>query len=327
MPSRELDGRLAGVQKRRKHFRRKQRYADAFRAAGYDTLADSLSACETTESLVGCTHCGKSWWVLTRCRQRVCPLCSYRTSQARGDYLLAMTKHMQHPKLLTLTMPLWRGDPGEGIDALRAHIRTIRKTKVFKPVVGGAYQIELKRKEGGWHIHVHMLLDAPFMPYKQIFATWRQILGHKAPQVDIRSAPTEEARKYVCKYPSKSASFDTNPDDIVAWYEATKGKRLFATFGAWYNAKIEELDPTQERPQPEFPCRFCGHVGGIFYARDGPFIFGGELWDKVAHNFTQGGAIARNLDDVQALIADAPRVPEARPLTNQGTREEDHGPI
>jgi hypothetical protein len=233
MPQRARNTSLKGIEARRKHFLRKRAYADAFAARGYDDIARNLRTCEETESLVGCQHCGHSWWVTTRCRSRVCPLCSYHESKKRAKYLKAMTANMQHPKLVTLTIDLWQGDPREGIKYLRKQVTRMRRSTLFKSVRGGAYQIELKQKPEGWHIHIHLLLDAPFIPYQRLFSTWKAITQQRYVSTDIRSAKTPEAREYVVKYPSKSASFDTHPEAIVDWYEATKGMRLFATFGTW----------------------------------------------------------------------------------------------
>ncbi len=209
---------------------------------------------------------------------------------------------MQHPKLVTLTKERWTGDPREGIKALRAQVLKIRRTSLFAAVKGGAYQIELKRKDDGRHIHIHLLLDAPYIPYQKLFTEWRRITKQKYVETDIRSAETEQARRYVVKYPSKSASFDTDPTVIVDWYEATKGLRLFATFGKWFNATISSLEPDTPLTTPGMPCPRCGERKTSFYVRDGPFYYGGELWTKVQSLFTPDGITFRDLVGVASIL-------------------------
>ena len=301
---------LPAVRKRRKHFARKRAYAEQFEAAGLPDVAQKLRDCQETEVLACCSHCGQSWWILNKCRLRVCPLCAYEVALLRGQFMLALTRNMQWPKLLTLTMPLWRYDPKEGISLLRESFAKLRKTKVFRPVVGGAYTIEVKVQDEGLHIHMHVLLDAPFLPYQRLFSAWKKILACEAPQVDIRAAPTEQARIYVAKYASKSASFDSAPDIIVRWYEATKGQRLFATFGKWYNAKIEELDKEVQPQTEKAHCPFCKTERTIFLARDGPYIYGHEEWQTVAGNFLRDGEWSRPIDGVDAEITDPIRPDE-----------------
>ena len=276
---------LTSLTRRKKHFIRKHRYAKAFLDAGYVKQALRLSQCQESQVLCCCQTCGKSWWVISKCKQRFCPLCSFELSRQRGDSLVWLCRAMQHPKLLTLTMPRWTGIPSEGIQFLRSHFNILRKHRAFAQVQGGAYQIELKEKEDGWHIHMHALLDAPFLPYQRLAAVWSDLINVSHAQVDIRAADTEEAKRYVAKYVSKTLDYASQSADIVAWYEATLNQRLFATFGTWYNVALDELDPEKPVFQPAHTCPYCGAEHTMFLARDGPFVYGGETWSTLRSYF------------------------------------------
>jgi len=304
-------GLLTGIRKRRKHFLRKRRYADAFAEESLHSVANQLYACQETQVLAACTSCGHNWYVINRCRLRVCPLCSYEVAKKRGEFLKYLTKDMHHPKMMTLTMPLWREHPRDGINTLRDAFNKLRRTTLFKNVRGGAYQIELKDKAEGWHIHMHVLLDAPFLPYQRVFSEWRKIIGHHAPQVDVRAASSDKAKEYVCKYAAKSADFDTTPESIVRWYEATKGQRLFATFGEWYNVTIEDLDKETDFSYTVATCPACEKEQTIFLARDGPFVHGGKEWAEIKHAFLRGCPEMREIEGANAEITD-PERPEER---------------
>lgn len=269
----------------KKHFVRKHNYIRAFEDADLLRVATALRQCRETLSLVCCKACHHSWYVVTRCHQRICPLCSYEVTIERAKFINAMTKSMKHPKLVTLTMPLWTHDPHIGIKLLRKYFSQLRKEKCMASVKGGAYQIELKQKEGGWHIHIHAIVDAPYIPYQLLFKSWKRITGANAPQTDIRAADSPEARSYVAKYAAKSAALDTHPESIVAWYLATKGERLFATFGSFYNATINSLETQIDKPEFVPGCPHCGVQGQCFHARDGPFIFGRDCWQDVKASF------------------------------------------
>ena len=164
---------------------------------------------------------------------------------------------------------------------LRQCFSKLRRSKVFRSVTGGCYQIEVKIKETGYHIHLHAIIDAPYIPRQHIYSRWCEILGRDQLQVDIRAATEEKQKEYVCKYAAKAADFDKNTSVIVEWYEATKGARLFSTFGKWYNVKLEQLNPLAEPEQKKPPCPRCGAIGATFLARDGPFIYGGDTWRSV----------------------------------------------
>lgn len=258
----------------------KNKISRALEARGHETAARNLDKCAETELLLICMNCAARKYVVYHCQSRICPVCSWSISRDRAHYADALLRQMKYPKFLTLTMPTWTGDPREGIKYLRQCFTKLREQKVWKPVVGGVYQIELKPKEEGWHIHVHILMDAPYLPKQKIFTAWKDILGTDYASIDIRACKTKEQRDYVTKYVAKAADFKGDAEAVVDWYEATKGSRLFATFGKWYNAKIEELlDPEEFKPfKPA--CENCGQTGHMFFARDGPWIFGRDRWNE-----------------------------------------------
>lgn len=255
-----------------------QRYAQEFEKQDWHELADKLKSCETTRTLCCCANCGKHWYVLTHCRHRICVLCSFKIAQERQKFLMYMTKGMQHPKLITLTMEAWTGEPRAGIKKLRDALTKLRRTQVWAMVKGGAYTIELIPKDDFWHIHVHLLVDAPFIPHQKLFSEWRECIQQHVPQVDIRSASSEKARKYIVKDASKNIVFYCDPEKIVDWFFATQNVRLFATFGTWYHAKIQEQLELEAFEEFEPACPFCGATHAVFYARDGPWTIGPEMW-------------------------------------------------
>ena len=259
--------------------RLKNAYAQEFE--NFDDLktAQALRDCEETKSLMICSSCEYKFYAVTHCRKRICPICSYRVALDRQHFLKSLCRKLKHPKLITLTMPAWKGDPRAGIKALRDSVAKIRRHKVFSGVLGGAYTIEVIPHPDYWHIHMHLLCDAPFIPYQKLFTAWRIILQVNHVEVDIRSAGSQEAQKYICKYVAKSGHGAAGIATIVLYSEAIKGIRLFGTFGSFYNAKIEDLDDEVPKKEWHSVCPRCGKTGTIFNARDGPFILGHDVWD------------------------------------------------
>jgi len=262
----------------------KNRVADVLLDRGYETQSTNLHKCSQTELLLCCESCGHSKYVVYHCGNRICPVCSWKVSRDRARYSEAMLQNMQYPKFITLTMPTWTRDPRDGIKFLRAAFTKLRGQKIWRPVVGGCYQIELKSKENGWHIHLHILMDAPYMPKEKIFSAWKKILGLDFVSIRVKACRTKAQRAYVVKYVSKNDDFHNDAEAAADWYEATKGTRLFGTFGTWYNAKIEELLNLDEKDVWKPACENCGDPDHMFFARDGPFIFGKE-WLEVCGTF------------------------------------------
>ncbi len=279
----------------------KNQLAAALVDNAHDTAGINISKCSQTELLLCCESCGYKKYVVYHCQARICPICSWNISRERARYADALLRQMKYPKFLTLTMRTWMGDPREGIKYLRQSFSKLRAQKLWRTVVGGCYQIELKPKGEGWHIHVHVLMDAPFIPKQKLFSAWREILNEKYVAIDIRACRTKAQRAYVTKYVSKNEDFHNDVNVAVEWYEATKGSRLFGTFGEWYNAKLEELLNPGEFEVWRPACENCGDENHMFFARDGPFIFGDD-WDD-RKNYLVG-----NLPMERPIEAAAPEV-------------------
>jgi len=192
-----------------------------------------------------------------------------------------MLRGMDHPKLMTLTMPTWTQNPRDGIRYIRRAWTKLRRHRSWKGVRGGAYQIELKPKPNGWHIHIHVVFDGPYIPRTTLFAVWAKLTHNRVPQVDIREAGDDRARVYVAKYAAKSAGFETGDAVIAQWYKATKGQRLFATFGRWYNKSLEEIADPDAPPLPPPACPFCKSQGTTYLIRDGPYVLGLETYREL----------------------------------------------
>jgi hypothetical protein len=208
--------------------------------------------------------------------------------------------------MITLTLPRWTQNPREGIKFIRRSFMQLRRSAFFKGVAGGAYQIELKPKHPGWHIHLHALIESPFMPYQKLFAAWRKILGRQHVEVDIRAAGTPKEREYICKYAAKSANFDANVDTVVEWYRATKGQRLFGTWGKWYNATLQELDPTLEKSRPPPACPFCHGEHCVMLARDGSFYYEPDAWRSIRNEIVDAEGYIRDIPGVKAILKGTP---------------------
>ena len=291
--------------RRKKHFHYKHRVAQEFKNAGLEELSHAIDECEEVQQLVLCTHCASAWYVPKFCRKRVCPLCSWKLAKERSYYIKLMTHGMKFPKMITLTMPTWTTNPRDGISYIRDAFSRLRRTKLFKNCKGGAYQIELKQKPNGWHIHIHAIIDAPFIPYQHIFSAWKTEIGHDCPQIQITAAGNDKMKEYVCKYVAKAGGFEHDLTGIVAWYKATRGIRLFGTFGEWFNATIEEMEDEDTPARPGPVCPFCGAVNTTYPARAGPAIYGYDDWQFFRDNFLRGVLYERPILWIKEMVRPA----------------------
>lgn len=181
-------------------------------------------------------------------------------------------------------MPRWKDKPREGIKFLRDAFQRLRKNKSLPELKGGCYTIEVVPKEDGYHIHMHIIVDANFIAQKRLMAAWGEIIEILCPSVDIRDASGGAAAKYVSKYVTKGLGKNATPAQFVDLWEAIRGSRLFALFGTWYRdaAKLETLMMGKDKPQAV--CPHCKAVGTCFDPRFGRQLFG-EFWDTLEGNF------------------------------------------
>jgi hypothetical protein len=168
---------------------------------------------------------------------------------------LESVEAIKRPKLLTLTL---RNVP----TLTRKYIRGLRKSftklmhrKWYKERVrGGLQTIEIVNKGNGWHVHMHVLLDAEYLPQKKIAKDWLEITGDSF-MVDIREAGTvKEGLKYCLKYLSKAPVLSGHEEE---YREAVKGLRLVQPFGSLYGDLVMRL--------PSVPCPECGSVRWIVW--------------------------------------------------------------
>jgi hypothetical protein len=141
-------------------------------------------------------------------------------------------------KLLTLSIEN-QNDLKTQVVLLQKSFRRLRQRSVWKAHVdGGATVIEVKRGDGGWHAHLHVLLEARYFAWSTLKANWEAVSGGFG--CHIKRIPPVAIVRYVTKYVTKS---DMKLPDQIAASDALKGTRLFQPFGAWHNAMLQIETP------------------------------------------------------------------------------------
>lgn len=181
------------------------------------------------------------------CKNRLCPYCSRKRSGKLLNQLSASIEKMKNPKLLTLTVKNTPKIDSEYFKWLRGCFSRLRRRKFFKDACsGGFYAIETtyNKESKEWHVHMHALIDSGYMSVedwidakgkmkKGLRSLWKEITGGSW-GVDIRQADYK-AGKEVLKYITKVADFVDYPERVDEYLAATKGSRLFHTFGNVHN--------------------------------------------------------------------------------------------
>lgn len=200
-------------------------------------------------------HCCNRLWVgrddegptifVSRCRQRMCPECERINSKILAHTLASRVDRWRSPKFLTLTMRPGDCSLREQITRILRAFNRLRTHSVWKQLVrGGIYVVEITRAKDRhhWHVHLHVLMDAEYVPHAWLSGRWAEITGGSK-VVYIEKADRNSA-KYLAKYLSKSAGERLEDWERWPFWEELHGKRLHAAFGD--EPKLSDGDGTEK---------------------------------------------------------------------------------
>lgn len=181
---------------------------------------------------------------LSRCRDRLCPLCASRRGQQAAWRTCSVVAKFNAPRFLTLTLAHRQETLREMFTRLHAYIKELRDQHFWRKAVwGGIFGFEVTRntKTGSWHCHVHAIIDGEFMPQAVLKAAWQKITGDSF-IVDIRAIPDRhKAARYISRYVAKPIDCSAwLPADLREYATAMHGRRLLQTFGNAHNVKADD---------------------------------------------------------------------------------------
>lgn len=191
----------------------------------------------------------------SRCRSRLCPLCGrLRAIQLKSD-LLPLTRQLDSPKLLTLTLKSSRRPLDVELTRLIRCFAKLRRTKLWKETYkNGMYVIEVtwNPKTQEWHPHVHAIVSGTWVAHSDLVTAWKKTTGDSF-IVDIRVAHSQTAAaNYLTQYVSKAQDASRVPTDRLSeWALALTNKRLVSTFGGLRKIVGEEESVESEPDDSE----------------------------------------------------------------------------
>jgi hypothetical protein len=156
-------------------------------------------------------------------------------------------KAMRAPKHLTLTLVNVPVLTRKFVRTMRGNFKKLMHRKFYREKVrGGLYVIEAVNKGKGWHVHLHVVIDARFLPQRKVSRDWKDLTGSSIVWITKtreRDAALRELLKYVMKRPTVSGREGE-------YNEALKGTRLVQPFGSIYDSLVLVVVPLK--------CERCG---------------------------------------------------------------------
>jgi hypothetical protein len=197
-----------------------------------------------------CTACGYTFQAPVACGNRFCPVCSSPRRRRAAQKLRALVASITPPfphtfKHLTLTVPS-HPDLNVMHRDLLLGFRRLRQRSLWKRTVrGGAFTLELTGRPGAWHLHLHAILEARYIPWNLLHQGWQKVSPGRG--VFIATRPPRVITHYLTGYITKN---ELSADNQKTASNALKSSRLFCTFGTWHNLTIK-------LPRRGFDCPIC----------------------------------------------------------------------
>jgi hypothetical protein len=218
--------------------------------------------------------------------------------------MLRVVEHMREPAHLVLTFRHRQEPLPDQVRALRRAFGKLRRRPEWKGRVrGGFYSVEIKlsRADGLWHVHLHAVIDAAFIPQPELVRLWGECMDGGL-CVWIRRV---EKVRNVCYQVSKYVSKPPNVREwqgwqIRDWLDAVAGTRMIQGFGTCFGVDKVELP---DRPV-ESPRTYAIPVPRIVQLAGAGVEVGRDLAILIRRRWPAVGAyIDRELPDLPRLTA------------------------
>lgn len=206
--------------------------AQKLKEAGLEEYAQKLEACHSKWTALRCKHCGKRYLFPKRCDLRFCPNCQHRLSIRRQRELEWWITLLNKPKHVVLTVRNAKELTADYIRWVKACFAKLRRRKFARSWKSGIYSVEVTNEGRGWHVHIHALVQAPWIDAKELARQWASLVGQDFAIVWVKQAADKGVAKEILKYAVKGNQIATwTPEEVRQYVLATEGVRLFGRFG------------------------------------------------------------------------------------------------
>ena len=221
-------------------------------SAGRPDLAKPLAGCHTVETCRVCDDCRRVSIFFNRCERHYCPECAPRLARERRESVEWWAKEVGEPKHVVLTVRNTDRITKSYVQWFKMCFGKLRRRKFARSWRGGFYRLEITNERQGWHLHLHALVDAGWIPAGQLAAEWAEIVGQDFAIVKVKDVHCRDYLAEVTKYTVKGSQLaGWEPAQIVEFLDAFDGVKTFGVFGSLYGKRTEWrewLDSIQNEP-------------------------------------------------------------------------------
>jgi hypothetical protein len=203
-------------------------------------LAEPLITCHTKATIKLCSGCYTPKVFLNRCEVFYCPCCAKRLANDRRKSVEWWCGQIRQPKHVIVTTRNTAGISASRVREIKAAWSRLRRRSFAKNWRGGFYSLEVTNEGRGWHLHIHALVDAPWIDSGRLATEWADCVGQDFAIVKVKDARAGDYLRELCKYiVDGNALASWKPEVIRDYIEAFKGQRTFGCFGVLYKLRQE----------------------------------------------------------------------------------------
>jgi hypothetical protein len=184
------------------------------------------------------------------CHDRFCRTCAAARA-AQIQHALVGRLHDRKHRRITLTLKSSDLPLGEQLTRLTACFKLLRKTPLWADRIPGGiwfFETTYNHDRHQWHPHLHILATGCYVKRELLSAAWEDVTGDSC-VTDIRKIDDlEHAAYYAAKYAAKGISLELAHDRHLFREAvlATRGRRLWHTFGDYRGLKLAPASEAQE---------------------------------------------------------------------------------
>lgn len=209
------------------------------------------------------------------CKNRFCPLCSWRKARKDGLIISILLKYIQEEFgyefiFLTLTAPNVTGsDLSDEIKRYNKSFKNLMQLKEIKKITKGyvrKLEVTYNKERDDYHPHFHVMIavnksyfkSRDYIKRNKWLELWKECMNDSSiTQVDVKKMSTNDSNAIaeIAKYGAKDADYLISQEVFDMFYKALKGKQLITYSGAFKDAlklfnegkleKYKELDLTE----------------------------------------------------------------------------------
>jgi len=214
--------------------------AAKLRTAGLAGYAAILEGCHTEKTFAQCGGCHAVKVFLNRCDRLYCPQCQPKLTRLRQDGIEWWVRECRQAKHVVLTVRNTSSITNNYLRWIKDSLTKLRRRKFCRNWVGGFYSLEITNEGKGWHVHLHLLVDAKWIDQRQLSIEWGEVVGQDYGIVWVKDARESDFLKELTKYIAKGSQVAAwQPREIADFVLALERVRTFGVFGSLYKKRTE----------------------------------------------------------------------------------------